>query len=386
MPTSSMKRDYYEILGLSRDADLESIKKAYRKLALQYHPDRNPDDATAEERFKEATEAYEVLRDPEQRVLYDRYGHEGVRSGAGGGGFSGFRSFDDALNIFVREFGGFGFGDIFGGRGRQRDTRVSGEDTKIRMKLTLEEVMLGVKKTIRMPVFDTCPDCRGTGARDGATPDQCSYCGGAGEVRQVERSLFGQFVRVGPCPQCGGEGAVISDPCSGCRATGRQRVEKTFEVEIPPGVDTDDYLTLRSQGNVGPRSGPRGDILAVIEVEPDERFTRRGADLIHDLPLTFSQAALGASVEVPTLAKPAEVRITPGIQTGAVLQLRGKGLPHLRGGGQGDLLVRIAVVTPGELTQEQREVFSRLSEVEAPASIGEDGKGFWQKVRDAFSV
>ncbi len=381
-----MKRDYYEILGLQRDADGDAIKRAYRQLALKYHPDRNPDDASAEERFKEATEAYEILRDPEQRSMYDRYGHQGVGAGAGAGGFTGFRSFDDALNIFMREFGGFGFGDIFGGQARQRDTRVRGEDTKVRIQISLEDVLQGVKKTIRMPIFDTCSECHGTGASDGAEAKSCSYCNGVGEVRQVERSLFGQFVRVGPCPECGGEGRVIGDPCNTCRGEGRQRIEKTFELDIPPGVDNDDYLTLRGQGNVGPRGGPRGDILAVIEVLPDRRFTRRGADLVYNLQLTFSQAALGASVEVPTVLKTGKVKVAPGVQTGTVLQLRGKGLPQLRGGGVGDLLVRIAVVTPKDLTPEQRKLFKQLSGVESPPSVDGDGAGFWQKVRDAFSV
>ena len=380
-----MKRDYYDVLGVSRDADADAVKKAYRKLALKFHPDRSPDDANAEERFKEATEAYEVLRDPEQRTLYDRYGHQGVKARAGSN-YTGFSSFDDALNIFMREFGGFGFGDIFAGHGRRRDTSKRGEDTKVRLHITLEEGMGGIKKTIRMPVFDTCPDCSGTGARSGAAPTVCPQCNGAGELRLVERSLFGQFVRVGPCPQCNGDGAVIGDPCPACRAEGRQRIEKTYELEIPAGVDTDDYLTLRGQGNVGPRGGRRGDILAVIEVEPDERFIRRGADLIYDLPLSFSQAALGTTIEVPTIKQKAKLKIEPGVQTGTVLQLKGKGLPQLRGGGIGDVLIRIAVVTPRKLTPEQRELLQKLSKLEAPASLKEDGAGFWQKVRDGFSV
>ena len=385
MATSSMKRDYYEVLGVSRDAKLDAIKKAYRKLALKHHPDRNPDDEEAAEKFKEATEAYEVLRDPEQRAAYDRYGHEGVRAGAGAR--TGFRSFDDALSIFMREFGGFGFGDIFGGAStRRRDVRVKGEDTKIRLRLTLEEVATGVKRTIKMPIFDSCPKCKGSGARDGAQPTSCPACGGSGELRQVERSLFGQFVRVAPCRNCNGEGRVIEQPCKNCRGEGRERTEKSYELEIPPGVDTDDYLTLRGQGNVGPRGGPRGDILAVIEVEPDKRFTRRGADLIYDLPLSFSQAALGTTMEIPTVSQKTRVRIEPGVQTGTVLQLRGKGLPQLRGGGTGDLLIRIAVVTPRDLSAEQKELFEQLAEVESPPNAEEDGKGFWQKVRDAFSV
>ncbi|NIR44164.1 MAG: molecular chaperone DnaJ [Gemmatimonadetes bacterium] len=381
-----MKRDYYDVLGIQRNADDNAVKKAYRQAALKYHPDRNPDDPDAEEKFKEATEAYEVLKDPELRSLYDRYGHEGVKAGVrgGGGGFGGFSSFDEALNIFMREFGGFGFEDLFrGGRGR-RTARPRGADIKVRVKISLEDVMNGVKKTIRLPVLDTCPDCNGNGVREGGNASRCPACGGSGEIQQVQRSLFGQFVRVGPCANCGGEGQVIDDPCRTCQGEGRKKREMSFELDIPPGVATDDYLTLRGQGNVGRRGGPRGDLLAVIEVEPDPRFTRRGADLVHDLPVTFSQAALGTTVEVPTLTQPARVKVPPGVQTGHVIQLRGKGLPHLRRGGRGDLFVRVVVVTPSELSDEERELFEQLSTIESPAEVSQDGGGFWQKVKDAL--
>ncbi|HSG81518.1 MAG TPA: molecular chaperone DnaJ [Gemmatimonadota bacterium] len=381
-----MKRDYYEVLGVERSADGDTVKKAYRQAALKYHPDRNPDDPQAEEKFKEATEAYEVLRDPGLRGIYDRYGHEGVKSGVrgGGGGFGGFHTFDEALNIFMREFGGFGFEDLFGGGARRRGARVRGSDLKIRVKLSLADVVNGVKKTVKMPILDNCEDCGGTGARGGSQPGPCPQCGGRGEIQQVQRSLFGQFVRVGPCSNCGGEGRVITDPCTKCNGEGRVKQEKSFEIEIPPGVATDDYLTLRGQGNVGPRRGPPGDLLAVVEVEPDSRFARRGADLIHDLSVTFSQAAIGASVEVPTVGKPAKVKIPAGVQTGHVIQLRGKGLPHLRRGGSGDLYVRIVVVTPQKLTDEQRALFQQLATIESPAQASEDGVGFWQMIKEAL--
>ncbi|UCF18971.1 MAG: molecular chaperone DnaJ [Gemmatimonadota bacterium] len=382
-----MKRDYYEILGVARDADGNAIKKAYRQAALKYHPDRNPDDKGAEEKFKEATEAYEVLRDQELRALYDRYGHDGLRAGVrgGGGGFGGFSTFDEALNIFMREFGGFGFEDFFGGRGGRRGGRPRGSDVKIRVKLALDDIQKGIKKTVRLPVLDTCPDCRGTGARGGGAPTVCPHCGGSGQVQQIQRSLFGQFMRVGTCSACGGEGQVITDACSNCQGEGRRRVEKSFDLDIPAGVDTDDYLTLRGRGNVGRRGGPPGDLLAVIEVEPDRRFQRRGADLVHDLPVTFSQAAMGATIEVPTVGNSVKVKVPAGVQTGHVIQLRGKGLPHLRRGGRGDLFVRVIVVTPGELTAEQRMLFEELAKIESPAKPEEDGAGFWQKIKEAFS-
>lgn len=381
-----MKRDYYDVLSVPRNADGNAVKKAYRQLALKYHPDRNPDDPDAEEKFKEATEAYEVLRDSEMRALYDRYGHDGVKTGVGGGGagFGGFRTFDEALSIFMREFGGFGgFDDFFGG-GRRRGTRTRGSDVKIRVKLTLEDVVHGAKKIVRMPVLDTCPDCRGSGVRGGDSAAICPQCGGSGEVQQVQRSLFGQFVRVGPCSVCGGEGRVVNDPCRGCSGEGRKRLEKSFELDIPAGVDNDDYLTLRGQGNVGRRGGPPGDLLAVVTLEPDPRFTRRGADLIYDLPITFSRAAMGATIDVPTVTVHVKVKIPAGVQTGHVIHLRGKGLPHLRRGGSGDLFVRVVVVTPRDLTPEQRKLFEALAEVESPAEPGEDGAGFWQKVKEAF--
>ena len=380
-----MKRDYYDILGVQRNADGNAIKKAYRQLALKYHPDRNPDDPSAEDKFKEATEAYEVLRDSDMRALYDRYGHDGVKAGVqgGGAGFGGFRTFDEALSIFMREFGGFGFDDFFGGGGSRRGARSRGADVKIRVTLTLEDVVHGAKKRIRMPVLDTCPDCGGSGTRGGQAA-VCPQCGGRGEVQQVQRSLFGQFVRVGACSACNGEGRVIKDPCSGCQGEGRQRLEKTFELDIPPGVDADDYLTLRGQGSVGRRGGPPGDLLAVVQVEPDPRFVRRGADLVYDLPITFSQAAMGATIEVPTATKSVKVKVPAGVQTGHIVQLRGQGLPHLRRGGEGDLFVRVIVVTPQNLTLEQRKAFEALSEVESPAIPSEDGVGFWQKVKEAL--
>jgi molecular chaperone DnaJ len=381
-----MKRDYYEILGVQRSADGDTIKKAYRQAALKYHPDRNPDDAEAEAKFKEATEAYEVLRDQELRGLYDRYGHDGVKAGVrgGGGGFGGFSTFDEALNIFMREFGGFGFDDLFGGGARRHGAQIRGSDLKIRVKLALEDVVTGVKKTIKMPILDTCPDCEGSGARGGEQSTACLQCGGSGEIQQVQRSLFGQFVRVAPCSNCGGEGRVIKNPCSTCQGEGRLRQQKSLDIEIPPGVATDDYLTLRGQGNMGPRGGPPGDLLAVIEVEPDTRFTRRGADLIHDLPITFSQAAIGSTLEVPTVTDEVKVKVPSGVQTGHVIQLRGKGLPHLRRGGVGDLYVRVVVVTPRKLSDEQRQLFEQLAEIEAPAEAGEDGVGFWQMIKEAL--
>src|SRR5690606_8839207 len=268
--------DYYEILGVDRGADADAIKRAYRKLALQYHPDRNSGSREAEEKFKELTEAYEVLKDPDKRAAYDRYGHAGVKAGAGGG-FAGGFSFADALEIFMRDFGGFGVEDLFGG-GRQRRSAGprKGPDIRVTLPLTLEEVATGVKRTLRIEVNDPCRNCGGTGAAPGTSPVTCSTCGGAGEVRRVQRSFLGQLVSVMPCPDCGGEGKRIERACEKCSGRGVERATRDVEVSVPPGVSSGDYITLRGQGNAGVRSAVRGDILVVLEVEEDERFVRDG--------------------------------------------------------------------------------------------------------------
>lgn len=382
-------RDYYEILSVEKTADADAIKKAYRKLALQYHPDRNGGDKEAEDKFKEATEAYEVLRDPEKRAAYDRYGHAGVKRGAGaaGGGFGGF-GFDDALNIFMRDFGGFGgFEDLFGGR-RGRGGVQKGKDLQVRVPITLQEVATGVRKRASIRALDPCGTCNGTGSADAGEAATCATCQGAGQVRTVQRTVFGQFVQAAVCPTCHGEGKVIKNPCKVCNGDGRQRGERTVDVDIPPGVSSDNYLTLRGAGNAGPRGGPRGDVIVVIEVEEDARWMREGSDLYYDLPVSFSQAVLGSDVQVPTVYGDEAVRIPAGVQSGELFTLRGKGLPHLGGGGRGDQHVRVHVWTPTELTPEQEALFRQLAELEGPVpqAGSRRGKGFWSRVRDAFAA
>lgn len=382
--------DYYELLGVTRSADTEEIKKAYRQLALKYHPDRNEGSKEAEERFKEVTEAYEVLRDPEKRQVYDRYGDQGLKGRAGPGGFGGF-DFADAIEVFMRDFGGFsGFEDLFGMRGArtQRMASRKGQTIRLRLPLTLHDVAHGVRRKLRVSLLDACGDCSGTGARSGSQPTICNVCGGSGEERHVQRSVFGQFVSVQPCRTCGGEGRVIAAPCETCHGEGRVRSEREVEVEVPPGVTSENFITLRGQGSVGPRGGPRGDLVVLLEVQEDERFVRDGSDLVHDLPITFSQAALGAEVLVPTVDGSARVTIPAGVQGGEMLRLRGLGLPHLNAHGRGDQLVRVLVWTPEDLTSEQEELFRRLAEIEAPAPDSTDrkaSKGFWSRVKEAFS-
>jgi molecular chaperone DnaJ len=382
--------DYYGLLGVDRTSDNEAIKKAYRKLALEYHPDRNNGSKEAEERFKEVTEAYEVLRDPEKRAVYDRYGEQGLRGQAGPGGFGGF-DFADAIEVFMRDFGGFsGIEDLFGVRGARssRSTSRKGQAVRLRLPLTLHDVAHGVKKKLRVSLLDLCDVCEGSGAEPGTKASTCDSCGGSGEERHVQRSVFGQFVSVQPCRSCGGEGRVIANACDACRGEGRTRSEKEVEVEVPPGVTSENFLTLRGQGSVGPRGGPRGDLVVLLEVQEDERFVRDGSDLTHELPVTFTQAALGAEVEVPTIDGTARVTVPPGIQSGEMLRLRGLGLPDLSGHARGDQLVRVLVWTPDELTSQQVAVLEQLRDVETPAPErvrDRSRRGFWSRVREAFS-
>lgn len=381
--------DYYELLGVPRDADGEQIKKAYRKLALKYHPDRNDGSKEAEDRFKEVTEAYEVLRDSEKRAMYDRYGKQGVR-GAAGAGPQGF-DFSDAIDVFMRDFGGFsGFEDLFGMRGArgQRTKTRKGQTVRIRLPLTLSEVASGVTKKVRVALLDECETCSGTGAESGQPPAPCPSCGGSGEERHVQRSVFGQFVSVQPCRRCGGEGRVIENPCSTCSGEGRTRLEREIEVEVPAGVTSENFLTLRGRGSVGPRGGPRGDLVILLEVEEDPRFVRRGSDLVHELPITFTQAALGGEMDVPTIEGTARLKIPKGIQSGELLRLKGLGLPELNGTLRGDQLVRVVVWVPDDLTSEQEELLEQLAAVEnAPPATVQRGsrKGFWSRVKEAFT-
>jgi molecular chaperone DnaJ len=389
-----MSQDYYETLGVSRDASEQEIKRAYRELAMEHHPDRN-DDPEAEERFKEVTEAYEVLRDPEKRKRYDRYGKAGVGDGGGRrgarGGFAGF-DFSDAFEVFMQEFGGGGgFADAFGGSGRGRGRGRSrgpqrGKDLKIQLSVTLEEAAKGTEKEIEIPVLDACDRCDGSGAEPGTSPERCTTCDGAGEVRHVQRSVLGQMVSVRPCPDCGGKGERIRNRCDECRGEGRIRSRKTLTVEVPAGVSSDDYLKLSNRGNVGPDGGPRGHVLVEVDVEPDPRFERRGDDLVTDLPVTFSQAALGAELEVPTIDGTAALEVPAGIQGGQALRMRGKGMPRLRGEGRGDQLVRVRVWTPTDLSEAQVEALEALAEVESdPPEPKDEQPSFWERVRQAFS-
>ncbi len=365
------KRDYYEVLGVERSASLEDIKKAYRQLALKYHPDKNPGDAAAEESFKEATEAYEVLKDEQKRKSYDSFGHQAPGMGPGGGGF-GFETFDlsEALRTFMRDFGGFGggFNDLFmgsrGGAGRRRTVNRGG-NLEIKLPMTLEEISEGVTRKVRIRRWRRCTACEGTGAEPGTSPVRCPTCQGAGQVQQVSRSLFGQMINVTTCPACRGEGTVLSDPCRTCSGSGRVRSQSTLAVKVPAGVATGNYLTLSGEGNVGLRGGPPGDVIVFIEEKPHSQFDRVGDDLFRIQPLSFTVAALGGTVDIPTLHETARLKIPPRTQSGKLLRLRGKGLPHLNGYGRGDLIVEAVVWTPEKLGQKEKKLLEELGAMDA---------------------
>jgi len=377
-----MDIDYYEVLGVSREADANEIKKAYRKLAMMYHPDKNPDDAQAGEKFKEVSEAYEILKDQEKRRRYDQFGSSGLKGGFGG--FNGFEfDLSDALRTFMSE--GFGFGDFFGssGQSRSRRTQTRGQDLQINIKLTLEEIAEGVTKKVKLKRYVLCETCNGTGLKKGSSPVDCSYCHGAGEIRQVSRTIFGQFVNVATCPQCGGQGKIIKDRCPDCSGEGRVKAVNTISVGIPAGVSSGNYITLKGEGHAGPRGGSAGSVIAIIEEKEHSQFERHGDDILFDLYLSFSQVALGETEEVPTLTGKAKVIIVPGTQSGKILRMKGKGIRHLNHYGSGDQLVRVIVWTPTRLSEKEKKTFQQLAELENIKPPSGD-KGFLKKVKEAL--
>jgi len=382
-----MAGDYYEILGVGRDADETEIKRAYRKLAMQYHPDRNDGDKGAEEHFKEVTEAYEVLRDPGKREQYDRFGRAGPSAGPGFGGMH--PDLAEALSIFMRDFGGMGgFDAFFGGGGRSRRSHRRGQDVRVALRITLAEAITGTQRSVKLRTLEPCEHCHGTGAKDGAEPVACSTCGGQGEVRRAVNSFLGQLVSVTACPTCGGEGTVIRDICPECRGDGRVRGERTVQIDIPAGVAANNYLTLRGKGQAGPRNGSPGDLVVILEVEDDPHFERQGNDLVYDLPVSFSQAALGTEVDVETPVEKLTVTVPAGTQPGAVITLRGKGVPDVNSGRKGDLHVRVRVWTPPKLSHEMETLFKELQKIEGEPPTSEEGFGrrFWNKMKEAFGT
>ncbi len=360
------KRDYYEILGLNKNATQEEIKKSYRKMAMQYHPDRNPGNKEAEEKFKEAAEAYEVLSNDDKRAKYDKYGHNGLR---GGQDFHGFNNVNDIFSHFSDIFGGsFGgssiFDDFFGGgssRGsRQRSTGTPGSDLKVTLKLTLEEIAAGTTKKVKIKKYNKCETCGGSGAKSSNAFKTCSVCNGTGEIRQVSKSIFGQFVNIAPCNNCNGTGKVISDPCPTCSGDGRVHSESTIKINVPAGVYDNSYMTLRGEGNSGKNGGPSGDIIVIFEELPHEFFTRDGDNVIYELFLSYPDIVLGTEVEVPTLNGKAKLKIDAGTPAGKFLKMREKGIQHLNSHGAGDQLVKINIHVPKNVNSKEKEVLKEL--------------------------
>ena len=387
-------RDYYEILGVGRDASADEIKRSYRKMALKYHPDRNPDDAEAEARFKEAAEAYEVLSNPQKRQRYNQFGHAGVRDMGSGRPGAGFQDINDIFSAFSDIFSGNGtiFDEVFGGgraRGRSRRRGRPGGDLRIKLPLSMEEVSEGTEKKIKVRKFIQCDTCTGSGSEAGKEGySSCDTCQGTGEIRQVTRSVFGQFVNVQTCPNCHGEGRIINSRCKECAGEGRRKGEETITITVPAGVLEGNYLTLRGAGNAGIRGGGTGDLRVEIEELPHRHFKRDGLDIYYELYISMPDAILGSEVEVPTLKGRARLDIDPGMQSGKILRMRERGLPELNGNRRGDQMVRVHVWTPTVLSEEEKEFFEeyRNSPSFTPQPEQRDErKSFFSKVKDVFS-
>ena len=362
------KRDYYEVLGLQKGASDDEIKKAFRKMAMKYHPDRNQGDKEAEEKFKEINEAYAVLSDPDKKSKYDRFGHAGVDPnagfGGGAGGFGGFGGFEDIFDMFGGAFGGGGFGGFggFGGGGgrARRNGPKKGSDLQKTLTIEFTEAAFGAKKQIRINKYVKCKTCSGTGAEPGTSKKECSRCGGTGEIRTAQRTPLGTFQSVSPCPDCNGTGEVNESPCKDCGGSGKVRDNVTISVNIPAGVDNDSVIPIKGQGEPGSNGGPDGDLYIIINVEPHPMFERRGQDLWLEIPITFDQAALGDEITVPTLEDKVSYKIPAGTQPGTVFRLKNKGIKSVRGGRKGDLYVRVVLEVPTKLNHKQKKAIEAM--------------------------
>ena len=383
------KRDYYEVLGVEKSASADEIKKAYRKLAVKYHPDKNPGNKEAEEKFKEAAEAYSVLSDADKKAKYDQFGHAGV-DGAGPDFSGGFGNLNDILNdlfggAFGGGFGGFGgFGGGFGG-GQRRERVYRGRDIRVRVKLTLEEIARGVEKEISIEKNVPCPDCGGRGARNSSDIKTCPACNGTGQVQRVVNSFLGQTVTYSTCQQCGGEGKIISNPCHTCSGTGLVRQRETIKVKIPAGVEAGMQMTVQGEGHAAKNNGINGDLLVVIEEQEHPDFRREGSNLLYTKVISVVDAMLGCEVEIPCLDGKQKIKVEPGTQSGTVTRLRGKGLPSVNSYGTGDLYVKIAVWIPKKLSKDEKAMFESLRNSESlKPNPTKDDKSFFEKLKDLF--
>ncbi|MBQ6612101.1 MAG: molecular chaperone DnaJ [Alistipes sp.] len=384
------KRDYYEVLGVERNADADTIKKAYRKAAIKYHPDKNPGDKDAEEKFKEAAEAYDVLSNEDKRARYDRFGHAGMSGAAGGGGgFSGFSgggfSMEDIFEQFGDIFGGAFGGGFGGGRSSRSRTTNRGSDIRITVKLNLQEVAEGVTKKLKINKTIACTQCGGSGAKDSSSYTTCTQCNGSGYVITVQNSFFGRMQTQSVCPTCGGQGRIIKDKCTKCGGEGTERGQEIIEVKIPAGVSEGMVLTVRGKGNAARNGGLSGDLLVVIEEEHSPELIRDGNDLIHNLNITVTTALLGGEVEVPTIDGKARIKIAPGTHAGKVLRLRGKGLPDVNGYGRGDIMVVVDITIPDELTKEERKLIEQLAEQpNFKRASGVENQNIFERMKNFF--
>jgi len=377
------KRDYYEQLGIGRDANDDQIKKAYRKLAKQYHPDANPGDKSAEDKFKEISEAYSVLSDSSKRKTYDQFGHAAFEQGGGGGGFHGGMDINDIFGSFFG--GGVDIGDIFGG-GRARPRPRKGADLQMRLNIKFEEAVFGTTKEVEVQTYDSCPTCKGSGAKPGTYAESCKKCNGTGSERITQQSILGMMTKVVPCSSCRGEGKIIKDPCTQCRGQGRIRISKTLEITVPKGIDNGQSIRLSGKGETGEKGAPAGDLYITITVSPHKLFTREGVNLFLEIPITFVQAALGDEISIPVLDGGTEkYNLKAGTQPGAIVQLRGKGVPNVHNPRSvGDLVIKLNVTVPTQMNERQKELLRNFNE-----AMGDDYKNhkkrWFDKVKEYFT-
>lgn len=379
------KRDYYEVLGVSKSADATEIKKAYRKLALKYHPDKNPGDKEAEEKFKEAAEAYDVLSNEEKRRRYDQFGHAGV-GGAGQGGFGGGMSMDDIFSQFGDIFGSFGgfsgFGGFGGGRSARRVNR--GTNLRVKVKMNLQEIATGIEKKIKVKKYVACQHCNGTGAKDGKSYSTCSTCKGSGQVTRVQNTILGAMQTTSTCPTCEGEGKIINEKCTFCNGEGVLMSEEVISINIPAGVGEGMQLSLSGKGNAARRGGVNGDLIVLIEEEEHPELVRDGNDLLYNVFIGYPEAVLGETVEIPTIEGKVKVKIEAGTQLGKILRLRGKGLPDVNGYGRGDLLAKVNVWIPKNLSKDEKKLVEKMKEAEGFKPGSSDKKSIFSKMKDFF--
>ena len=384
------KRDYYEILGVTKSASQDEIKKAYRKVAMQYHPDRNPGDKSAEDKFKEAAEAYEILNDADKKAQYDRFGHNAFSQGRGGGGYSGGgMNMDDIFSQFGDIFGDEGFGSFFGNRGGSGGRRSSanrGSNLRVKLKLNFEEMAKGANKTIKIKKYVKCTGCSGSGAKDKNSVQTCNSCNGSGQVRRVQNTFLGQMQTVTTCPTCNGEGTTIAAKCTSCKGEGRVYGEETVTIDIPAGVQEGMQLSVGGKGNVGERGGSFGDLIVQIEEEPHPQLQRDGLNVVFDLHISFPDAVFGTQTEVPTIDGKAKIKIPAGTQSGKIFRLKGKGFPHVNSYEKGDQLIHVNIWTPQQVSDEEKSMLEKMNQsANFEPKPEKNDKSFFEKVREMFS-